>query len=66
MSDTVKARYMGNESDLRVGDEEIHVVPRHVYDLPKSVVAGRDDFIIQGDESEKAVAADRETPEKER
>lgn len=55
MSDTVKARYMGNESDMRVGDEEIHLQHRHVYDLPKSVVVGRDDFIIQEDDVERAV-----------
>jgi hypothetical protein len=65
--DTVKARYMGNPAMLRLDDggedvgEEIELKPRHVYDLPKSVVADRDDFIIQTDEeSEKAVDSSAE------
>lgn len=55
MSDNIKARYMGNEADMRIGDEEVHLQHRHIYELPKSVVVGREDFIIQEDEPERAV-----------
>ncbi len=57
MSDNVvRARYMGGvEMSMRVGEEEVLLQPRHIYELPKSVVVGRDDFKIQEDEPEKAV-----------
>lgn len=56
MSNDVRARYMGNPASLRLEDgTEIELQPRHVYTLPKAVVATRDDFIIQEDEPEKAV-----------
>lgn len=55
MSDElVKARYMGNPAEMWLdsGDPDdrgrhIELLPRHLYELPRSVVQDRDDFKIQ-------------------
>lgn len=70
MSDEiVKARYTGNPASMRLDSggedlgQEIELLPRHHYDLPRSVVQDRDDFVIIEQEDDVADDDHREARE---
>lgn len=66
--DLVRARWMGNESDLRLDSggedlgEEIHLEHGHIYTLPRSVVEDREDFKVQKEDDDQP--ADEERPKR--